>query len=47
MTGPGLSPAFWVVLGHAAAAVVLGSAFFRRYRVARPPVGVFDRGRAR
>ena len=40
----GLSPAYWVVLGHAAAAVLLGGAFFRRYRVARPPVGVFDRG---
>jgi hypothetical protein len=40
----GLSPAYWVVLGHAAAAVLLGGAFFRRYRVARPPVGVFDLG---
>ena len=40
----GLSPAYWVVLGHAAAAVLLGAAFFRRYRVARPPVGVFDLG---
>jgi hypothetical protein len=40
----GLSPPYWVVLGHAAAAVLLGTAFFRRYRVARPPVGVFDRG---
>jgi hypothetical protein len=42
----GLSPAYWVVLGHAAAAVLLGAAFFRRYRVTRPPVGVFDRGDA-
>jgi hypothetical protein len=39
-----LSPAYWVVLGHAAAAVLLGHAFFRRYRVPRPPVGVFDLG---
>ena len=40
----GLTPAYWVVLGHAAAAVLLGHAFFRRYRVPRPPVGVFDLG---
>jgi hypothetical protein len=40
----GLSPAYWVVFGHAAAAVLLGHAFFRRSRVARPPVGVFDLG---
>ncbi len=44
MAPPALSPAYWAVLGHAAAAVVLGHVFFRRYRVARPPVGVFDLG---
>jgi hypothetical protein len=33
-----------VVLGHAAAAVLLGHAFFRRSRVPRPPIGVFDLG---
>jgi hypothetical protein len=44
VAGIGLSPAFWVVLGHTAAAVLLGHAFFRRFRVPRPPVGVFDLG---
>jgi hypothetical protein len=34
--------AFYVVLAHAAAAVLLGSGYFRRYRMARPPLGVVN-----
>jgi hypothetical protein len=31
-----------VVFAHAVAAVALGSAYFRRYRMKRPPIGVFN-----
>ncbi|HEX5505349.1 MAG TPA: hypothetical protein VFW96_22215 [Thermomicrobiales bacterium] len=36
--------AFYVVLGHAAGAAGLGWLYFRRYRVARPPLGVLTSG---
>ena len=39
-----MSVAFFVVLGHAAAALALGWAYFRRYGVARPPIGVINLG---
>jgi hypothetical protein len=39
-----LSSSFYVVLGFAASAVVLGWAYFRRYEITRPPVGVFGLG---
>jgi len=37
-----MSAASWIVLGHAGAAVLLGMAYFRRYQVTRPPLGVFN-----
>lgn len=37
-------PAFFVVFGQAAGAVLLGWLFFRRFAVTRPPIGVFNRG---
>ncbi len=37
-----INPAFYVVLGHAAGAVVLSWLYFRRYRMTRPPIGVFN-----
>jgi hypothetical protein len=36
--------AFFVVLGYTAVAVVLGSVYFRRYQIARPPIGVVTLG---
>ena len=36
--------AFAGVLGLTMAAVLLGWTYFRRYRIARPPLGVMDRG---
>jgi hypothetical protein len=39
-----LSYSFFVVVGFAASAVVLGWAYFRRYQLQRPPVGVFTLG---
>lgn len=39
-----LDRALLVVLGHVVAAVVLGSIFFRRYTIARPPLGVLTLG---
>jgi hypothetical protein len=35
-------PAYLVILGHTAVALVLGWLYFRRYRVTRPPVGVIN-----
>lgn len=37
-------PSFYVVLGFAASAVLLGWAYFRRHQVTRPPIGVFNLG---
>jgi hypothetical protein len=37
-------PSSYVVLGFTASAVLLGWAYFRRYRLARPPIGVFGLG---
>jgi hypothetical protein len=34
---------YFLVLGHAVAAVVGASLFFRRYEMTRPPIGVFNR----
>ncbi len=39
-----LHPSFYVVVGFAASAVLLGWAYFRRYEITRPPVGVFGLG---
>jgi hypothetical protein len=39
-----LYSSFYVVLGFAASAVVLGWVYFRRYQVTRPPVGVIGLG---
>ena len=39
-----LNSSFYVVLGFAAGAVLLGWAYFRRYEITRPPVGVFGLG---
>ena len=36
--------AAWFVFAHVAAAVILGWAYFRRYRVTRPPIGVLGIG---
>lgn len=35
---------FIVVVGFAAATMAAGMAFFRRYQVVRPPIGVFNAG---
>jgi hypothetical protein len=35
---------FYVVFGFAASAVLLGWAYFRRYEITRPPIGVFSLG---
>jgi hypothetical protein len=37
-----MSSAFYVVLGHTVAALLLGWWYFRRYRVTRPPIGVLN-----
>ncbi len=37
-----LHPAYVVVLGHAAGAVLLGWLYFRRYAMTRPPLGVLN-----
>ena len=34
---------YFIVIGHAVAAVVGASLFFRRYEITRPPIGVFNR----
>ena len=34
--------AFYIVLGHAVGAVLLGWVYFRRYQMTRPPIGVFN-----
>jgi len=39
-----LSSSFYVVLGFSVSAVLLGWAYFRRYEITRPPVGVFGLG---
>jgi hypothetical protein len=39
-----LSPAFYVVLGYTAAGLLLGWAYFRRYQLTRPPLGVMNLG---
>jgi hypothetical protein len=39
-----LNSSFYVVLGLAAGAVLLGWAYFRSYEITRPPVGVFGLG---
>jgi hypothetical protein len=39
-----MTQAILVVLGHAAAAMLLGWAYFRRHAVARPPLGVLTLG---
>jgi hypothetical protein len=39
-----LSSSFYVVLGFTVSAVVGGWAYFRRYEITRPPVGVFGLG---
>lgn len=39
-----LSYSFFVVVGFAASAVLLGWAYFRHYQLPRPPVGVFTLG---
>jgi hypothetical protein len=38
-----MHPSYYVVFGHAAVAVILGWLYFRRFRVTRPPIGVFNR----
>lgn len=37
-----MHPAFYVVLGHAVAAVFLGWLYFRHYQMTRSPIGVFN-----
>ena len=37
-----MHPAFYVVLGHAVAAVLCGWLYFRRYQLTRPPIGVLN-----
>jgi hypothetical protein len=37
-----MSSAFWIVTAHTVLIVALGSAYFRRYEVARPPIGVLN-----
>jgi hypothetical protein len=37
-------PAFYLVLGFTAAAVLAGWGYFRRFRLARPPIGVITLG---
>ena len=39
-----LPSSFYVVLAFAASAVLLGWAYFRRYEISRPPIGVFGLG---
>jgi hypothetical protein len=39
-----LSFSFYIVFGLAASAVLLGWAYFRRYELQRPPIGVFNLG---
>jgi hypothetical protein len=39
-----LHSSFYVVFGLAASAVLLGWAYFRRYEITRPPIGVFNVG---
>lgn len=39
-----LYSSFYVVFGFATSAVLLGRAYFRRYEIIRPPVGVFNLG---
>lgn len=39
-----LHPSFYVVLGVATSAVLLGWAYFRRYEISRPPIGVLGIG---
>src|SRR5690348_15923645 len=34
--------AYWVVIGFIALTIVSGWIYFRRYLIARPPIGVFD-----
>jgi len=39
-----LHPSSYVVLGFTASALLLGWAYFRRYQITRPPIGVFGLG---
>jgi hypothetical protein len=39
-----LSSSFYMVLGFTMSAVLLGWAYFRRYEIQRPPIGVFNLG---
>jgi len=39
-----LNSSFYVVLGFAASAVLLGWAYFQRYEISRPPIGVIGLG---
>src|SRR5690349_11835258 len=42
--GEGMGVAFCIILGHVVGAIGLGWGYFRRYRVAPPPLGVLDLG---
>ena len=37
-----MTVALLVILGHTAAAILLGWGYFRRYAITRPPIGVFN-----
>jgi hypothetical protein len=39
-----LYPSFFVVFGFSASAVILGWAYFRRFEISRPPIGVLGLG---